>query len=126
MNAGVMLPTPIRARRNPKWPKEWERDWEICEASASAMLRMQSAPTKFPNAKVMGEMVGEEFEESCQGPVNLSVNFDIEEQPSSSVKSQGMGNCLGCGNCLTGCPYNAKNSTDKTYLVSAIQVIVLL
>ncbi|XP_057505723.1 uncharacterized protein LOC130789017 [Actinidia eriantha] len=121
VNAGVMLPTPIRARRNPKWPKEWERDWEICEASASAMLRMQSAPTKFPNAKVMEEMVGEEFEESCQGPVNLSVNFDIEEQPSSSVKSHGMGNCLGCGNCLTGCPYNAKNSTDKTYLVSAIQ-----
>ncbi|GFY97906.1 hypothetical protein Acr_12g0004470 [Actinidia rufa] len=121
VNAGVMLPTPIRARRNPKWPKEWERDWEICEASASATLRIQSVPTKFPNAKVMEEMVGEDFEESCPGPVNLSVNFDIEEQPSSSVKSQGMGNCLGCGNCLTGCPYDAKNSTDKTYLVSAIQ-----
>ena len=68
MNAGVMLPTPIRARRNPKWPKEWETDWEICEASASAMLRIQSVPTKFPNAKVIEEMAGEEFEESFQGP----------------------------------------------------------
>ncbi|KAJ6361854.1 hypothetical protein OIU78_002296 [Salix suchowensis] len=27
VNAGVMLPTPTRARRNPKWPKEWEMDW---------------------------------------------------------------------------------------------------
>ncbi|KAJ6698372.1 CHOLESTEROL OXIDASE [Salix purpurea] len=23
VNAGVMVPTPTRARRNPKWPKEW-------------------------------------------------------------------------------------------------------
>ncbi|KAK7842865.1 hypothetical protein CFP56_013311 [Quercus suber] len=37
VNAGVTVPTPVRARRNPKWPKEWERDWDICEASAAAM-----------------------------------------------------------------------------------------
>ncbi|GFZ09221.1 hypothetical protein Acr_20g0010290 [Actinidia rufa] len=52
VNAEVMLPTPIRARRNPKWPKEWERDWKICEASASAMLRIQKVfPPSFPTPK---------------------------------------------------------------------------
>ncbi|KAF7148441.1 hypothetical protein RHSIM_Rhsim03G0070500 [Rhododendron simsii] len=121
VNAGVMIPTPLRARRNPKWPREWERDWESCEASASAMLRVQSVPTKFPNAKVMEQIVGEEFEETSHGPVKLSVTFDIEDKPNRSLENQGMGSCLACGNCLAGCPYNAKNSTDKTYLVSAVQ-----
>ncbi|CAL5389209.1 unnamed protein product [Camellia sinensis] len=121
MNAGVMLPTPIRARRNPKRPKEWERDWEACQASASSMLRIQSVPVKFANAKIMEEVAGEEFEETSQGPLKLSVNFEIEEQASNTMKSQEMGTCLACGNCLAGCPYNAKNSTDKTYLVSAVQ-----
>ncbi|KAK9289704.1 hypothetical protein L1049_007863 [Liquidambar formosana] len=121
VNAGVMLPTPVRARRNPKWPKEWEKDWEICEASASTMLRIQSVPTKFPNARIMGEIAEEDMEETCQSSMKLSVNFDLEESPSNSMKPQQMGSCLACGNCMSGCPYNAKNSTDKNYLVSAIQ-----
>lgn len=121
VNAGVMLPTPLKARRNPKWPKEWERDWESCEASASAMLRIQSVPTKFPNAKVMEQIVGEEFEETSDGPLKLGITFDIEDKPNRSLENQEMGSCLACGNCLAGCPYNAKNSNDKTYLVSAVQ-----
>ncbi|XAR64719.1 Cholesterol oxidase [Bertholletia excelsa] len=118
VNAGVMLPTPPRARRNPKWPKEWERDWQSNEASASSMLRIQSIPNKFPKDKIMAEVAGEELKESySNGEMKLSVNFDIEANPSNSK----MGSCLACGNCLAGCPYNAKNSTDKTYLVSAVQ-----
>ncbi|KAG5556517.1 hypothetical protein RHGRI_006949 [Rhododendron griersonianum] len=61
-------------------------------------------------------IVGEEFEETSHGPVKLSVTFDIEDKPNRSLENQGMGSCLACGNCLAGCPYNAKNSTDKTYL----------
>lgn len=122
VNAGVMIPTPVRARRNPKWPKEWEKDWEFFEASASAMLRAQSVPTKFPSAKVMEDIIGEEYEESVKTPLKLSVNFDVEDQPSNLKKSAEMGSCLACGNCLSGCPYNAKNSTDKNYIFSAIQV----
>ncbi|KAF8397919.1 hypothetical protein HHK36_016844 [Tetracentron sinense] len=121
VNAGVMVPTPVRARRNPKWPKEWEKDWEVCEASASAMLRLQSVPLEFPNAKVMGEIAEEEIEESGLNSMKLSVNFELEEAPPGSRGSQQMGSCLACGNCLSGCPYNAKNSTDKNYLASAIQ-----
>ncbi|KAL7170577.1 hypothetical protein ACSBR2_035450 [Camellia fascicularis] len=122
VNAGVTIPAPIRARRNPKWPKEWEKDWEVCEASASSMLRIQSVPIMFPNAKVMKAIADEDgFEETSNDPLKLSVNFDIAEYPSNSTKFQEMGSCLACGNCLAGCPYNAKNSTDKNYLVSAVQ-----
>ncbi|KAM7512686.1 hypothetical protein LguiB_011561 [Lonicera macranthoides] len=121
VNAGVMLRTPVRAKRNPKWPKEWERDWEICEASASSMLRTQSIPIKFPNAKIMEQIVGEGCEEISQIPLKLSVNFDVEELPSNSGNSNKTSSCIACGNCLSGCPYNAKNSTDKNYLASAIE-----
>ncbi|KAF9680856.1 hypothetical protein SADUNF_Sadunf06G0165100 [Salix dunnii] len=86
VNAGVMLPTPIRARRNPKWPKEWERDWDICESSAAAMLRIQSSSVKFPIAKVMGQIAEGEFEESIESSVKLSVKFDVEEPPSNPPK----------------------------------------
>ncbi|XP_065857543.1 uncharacterized protein [Euphorbia lathyris] len=121
INAGVMLPTPVRARRNPKWPKEWERDWDTCEASSAAMLRIQSIPVKFPIARVMDEIVEGDSGETLERLMKLSVNFDVEELPSNSMKLQQMNSCLACGNCMSGCPYNAKNSTDKNYLLSAIQ-----
>ncbi|OVA10027.1 Glucose-methanol-choline oxidoreductase [Macleaya cordata] len=117
VNAGVMIPTPVCVRRNPKWPKEWEKNWDACEASASSMLRSQSITVEFSNAKIMREIVEEEIEECYPSSIKLSMNFDPEEAPSS-IK---MGSCLACGNCLSGCPYNAKNSTDKNYLASAIQ-----
>ncbi|KAL8113468.1 hypothetical protein AgCh_020688 [Apium graveolens] len=121
VNAGVMIPTPVRAKRNVKWPKEWENDWEFCEASASSMLRAQRVPTKFQNAKVMEDIIKEEFEVSIESPLKLSINFDEENPPLNSKNSAQMGSCLACGNCLSGCPYNAKGSTDKNYIFSAIQ-----
>ena len=118
VNAGVIVPTPVRARRNPKWPNEWERDWDNCEASALAMLRPQGVPVKFPVAKVFGEIADGQIEQSFETSVKLSINFNLEEP---TANSQTMGSCLACGNCLAGCPYNAKGSTDKNYLHSAIQ-----
>ena len=118
VNAGVMMPTPVRARRNPKWPKDWEGEWNSCEASAATMLRIQSIPVRFPTAKVVGDIAIGEIEDCSEDSMKLSINFDLEEPPSS----QQMGSCLACGNCLAGCPYNAKNSTDKNYILSAIQV----
>jgi ferredoxin len=127
VNAGVMVPTPVRARRNPKWPKEWERDWENCEASAAAMLRIQSVPVEFPVAKVMGEILADgQIENSFETPLQLSMNFGLEEPASNSMKPQRVDSCLACGNCLAGCPYNAKSSTDKNYLLSAIQACFFL
>ncbi|KAI3678468.1 hypothetical protein L6452_37762 [Arctium lappa] len=120
VNAGVMLPTPVRARRNPKWPKEWESDWKACEASASSMLNIQSVPVKFSNAKIMEKLAGDDFNETSS--LKLSINFDVEEQAAAHYKKpKDLGSCMACGNCLAGCPYNAKNSTDKNYLFSAVK-----
>ncbi|XP_024187001.1 uncharacterized protein LOC112191810 isoform X1 [Rosa chinensis] len=121
VNAGVMISTPVRARRHPKWPKEWERNWNNCEASAAAMLKIQSIPVKFPSAKILEEVAYGELGETFETSVKLSVNFDIEEPITKGMKSPQMSSCLACGNCLSGCPYNAKSSTDKNYILSAIQ-----
>ncbi|XP_015581580.2 uncharacterized protein LOC8263202 [Ricinus communis] len=121
VNAGVMLPTPVRAKRNSKWPKEWEKDWNTCEASAAAMLRIQSIPVKFPSARVMGEIVEGDIEQTPENLMKFSVNFDVKESSSNSMKLQQMNSCLACGNCISGCPYDAKSSTDKNYLLSAVQ-----
>ncbi|PIA59188.1 hypothetical protein AQUCO_00400216v1 [Aquilegia coerulea] len=119
INAGVMVSTPLRARRNKKWPKEWNNDWEVCEAYASNMLQAQSVPVEFPNAKVMRQMVADEIEECSPSSIKLSINFKSKEASSNSMGSQTTDSCRACGNCLSGCPYNAKNSTDKNYLASA-------
>lgn len=113
VNAGVMLPTPFSARWDPKWPEAWEKDWDRNEASASDMLKIESIPVKFRNSQVMQDVIDKEFDNNNYKPLKLSLNIDMEDSPR---------NCLACGNCLAGCPYNAKNSTDKTYLLSAIQV----
>ncbi|KAH6802776.1 hypothetical protein C2S51_034222 [Perilla frutescens var. frutescens] len=120
VNAGVIISTTARAQRDPRWPKSWEKDWDRYEASASEMLRAQSIPLKFQNSKIMEGVIGEEYGKDIHNPMKLSMNLEIE-QVSDSRRSQETGSCLACGNCLTGCPYNAKNSTDKTYLVSAVQ-----
>ncbi|XP_050381994.1 uncharacterized protein LOC126798942 isoform X2 [Argentina anserina] len=116
-----MIPTPVRARRHPRWPKEWERNWDNCEASAAAMLKIQSVPVKFPSAKILGDVAYGELGETLETSVKLSVNFDIEEPITKGIKPPQLSSCLACGNCLSGCPYNAKTSTDKNYILSAIQ-----
>ncbi|KAG8504060.1 hypothetical protein CXB51_002373 [Gossypium anomalum] len=121
VNAGVTVPTPVRTRRSSKWPKEWETDWDSCEASAATMMRIQSVPLQFPIAKIMKLIDVGEVEHMVQDSIKLSMNFDIEDSSSRLPKHQNMDTCIGCGNCLAGCPYNAKNSTDKNYLASAIQ-----
>lgn len=108
INAGVMISTPARVRRDPRWPKSWEREWDRYEAAASDMLRAKSLPVKFQSSKIMEGAVGED--QYLDSPIKLSMNLGKEN-----------GSCLACGNCLSGCPYNAKNSTDQTYLVTAVQ-----
>ncbi|ONK71300.1 uncharacterized protein A4U43_C04F7050 [Asparagus officinalis] len=113
VNAGVIVPTPARVKKDPRWPKEWNKDWDLYEQFASSMLGAQSIPVEFPNARVMKQIAEEEIEDCRPDPIKLSINFGQGSQQTES--------CLACGNCLSGCPYNAKNSTDKNYLASAIQ-----
>ncbi|KAI0519470.1 hypothetical protein KFK09_006918 [Dendrobium nobile] len=123
VNAGVLLPTPIRTRRDTRWPKDWNKDWEHFERLASSMLGAQVVPAEFTNAQVMTQILEEEIEDYKPDPIKLSINFDRkeEEEGHNLVGSKKLESCLACGNCLSGCPYNAKNSTDKNYLALAVE-----
>ncbi|KAH0464804.1 hypothetical protein IEQ34_004907 [Dendrobium chrysotoxum] len=129
VNAGVLLPTPIRTRRDPRWPKDWNKDWEHYERLASSMLGAQVVPAEFTNAQVMTQILEEEIEDYKPDPIKLSINFgrkeeeeeEEEEERHNLVGSKKLESCLACGNCLSGCPYNAKNSTDKNYLALAVE-----
>lgn len=119
MNGGVILSTTARARRDPRWPESWKKDWDRYEATASDMLKAQSLQVKFQNSKILEGVMSGEYDKETNDSMKLSMNIEIE-------RSQETGSCLACGNCLAGCPYNAKNSTDKTYLVSAVKVCLSL
>ncbi|KAL6005322.1 hypothetical protein ACLOJK_005887 [Asimina triloba] len=118
-NAGVMVPTPARARRDPRWPKEWHQDWKVCEAAANAMMTPQSVPHEFGSGAVLREISGE-IEDSSPCDIKVTVNFG-PDGTTNPKGAQPLGTCTGCGNCLSGCPYNAKNSTDKNYVAVAVQ-----
>ncbi|CAA0818817.1 Unknown protein [Striga hermonthica] len=120
INAGVMVPPTFRARKHPKWPKAWEKDWDSCQACALDMLRAESVPMKFQNSEIVEGVLGEEYDKENENQIKLSVNFDVEQLPDSK-RSPKTGSCLACGNCLSGCPYGAKGSTDRTYLASAVE-----
>lgn len=122
VNAAVLTATPVRARRNPRWPEEWNNDWESCQATASAMLGSNSIPSEFSSAKVMKQVAEEEIENFRADKIELGINFG-QELKHQTKGGQEIGSCVACGNCLSGCPYNAKNSNDKTYITSAIQAL---
>ncbi|KAI5061107.1 hypothetical protein GOP47_0023612 [Adiantum capillus-veneris] len=117
INGGVVLPTPARARRDPKWPQEWrETLWDRAEERARSMLQAEAAPSHgFHQDRVLDAVSGE-IEDSCRDCVKLSIRFTRITDPASSTA---FNVCNGCGNCFTGCPYNAKNSVDKNYIAAA-------
>lgn len=120
-NAGLMVPTPTRVKKDSRWPKEWQKNWEACEARAMSMVNPQENPVVFATARAM-TAASEEIEESSPSLMKQSVNFTQEKEPDS----KGLEPCVACGNCLSGCPYNAKRSNDKSYIALAIQACFFL
>lgn len=126
-NAGLMVSTPVRVKKDPRWPNEWHEDWESYETRALTMLDTQDAPVMFPSARAL-TAVSDEIEDSSPSPIRQTVNFISKDDPSNNSNrgtSKNLDPCVGCGNCMSGCPYNAKCSNDKNYIATAIEVDVL-
>ncbi|KAI5062480.1 hypothetical protein GOP47_0023019 [Adiantum capillus-veneris] len=124
VNGGIILPTPLRTRRDPRWPKEWEQNWHAAERRARAMLQPETIPHAFPTTLVMDTMLAndptsieDEGGLKKDDMLQLSVTFSNKKNVAG-VEQAG---CKACGNCFHGCPYNAKSSTDKNYLAAAVQ-----
>jgi cholesterol oxidase len=127
LNANVALPADPRVFQLREWPAAFQNDPDILSDGykrAQEMLRPtpypdETRPDKFPplpklNAlKKSADYLQEPF---YRPPIN--VNFDelpdnlnhvgVEQHP-----------CVGCGDCMTGCNYRAKNTVLMNYLPDA-------
>lgn len=105
--AAVLLRPDAAALSAPGWTAagvDWARELDPHFATAGAMLGRQVNPNHgiqddwlHQTAELLG--VGDTY-----GPTPQGIDFD---------------QCVQCGQCITGCPYGAKRTTDRTYLAEA-------
>ncbi|XXG62726.1 hypothetical protein AAC387_Pa05g1039 [Persea americana] len=119
-NMGQMVSTPVRTKKDPRWPKDWQKDWEAHETLALTMLNPQDPPVEFASAKAL-KAEAEEIEESNPTPIKQTINFNSINDPGNVKGTTQLDQCVAYGNCMSGCPYNAKNSNDKNYIALAIE-----
>jgi cholesterol oxidase len=127
LNANVALEADARVFQLPEWPAEFRKDPNILSdgyAHARDMLKPtpypdETRPTEFPplaklNAlKKSADYLQEPF---YRPPINVNFNtlhgnvnhVGVEQHP-----------CVGCGDCMTGCNYRAKNTVIMNYLPDA-------
>ncbi len=126
---GATLPTPKKSFfESGSWAGL--RDWQQALAPHyDTALRMLGAVTnpKLTSADHAIKKLADEIGRSDQfAPSRVGIYFgedNKEGQPTPDPFFEGEGptrrGCVQCGNCMTGCRYNAKNSLDKNYLFLA-------
>lgn len=120
INASVCLWPEARVFADPAWPRALREDAEgrllAGRARAEAMLAPRTYPEDQPTPAKMAALeeaarrLGRPF---CRLP--LAVSFTDEALPAGAERRA----CRGCGDCVTGCNFEAKNTVADTYLVDA-------
>lgn len=87
------------------------------------MLNPQDPPVEFASAKAL-KAIAEEIEESSPTPIKQTINFNSINDQGNLKGARQLEQCVACGNCMSGCPYNAKNSNDKNNIALAIEACV--
>jgi cholesterol oxidase len=115
--------------KDPQWRDitDWKEELAPFYDQAKRMLGVVENPLRTPSDEVMEKVandmgVGETFH-----PTPVGVFFGGPEQPKGERVADpyfgGAGpdrnTCLGCGECMTGCRHNAKNTLVKNYLYLA-------
>jgi len=104
------------------WEKElapfYEKAWRMLGASENPLL--DEADFAMQNlAKSIGK-------EKAFSPTKVAIYFGEKgktvDDPYFDGKGPNRTGCTGCGACMTGCRYNAKNTLDKNYLHLAQQL----
>src|SRR4051794_5846690 len=126
--ANTMLVPPEIVWKEGSWKglAEWEREMPQHYASAQRMLGVTQNKILGDADRVLLKMaedqgVGETFYKT-----DVAVYFGDEPgkgvphpDPYFGGKGPARSGCIGCGGCMVGCRYNAKNTLDKNYLYLA-------
>ncbi len=90
---------------------------------AGRMLGVARNPVETPQDVLMKETAAEIGREATYRLTNVAVYFGKEGEPAADPYFEGEGpdrvGCELCGECMTGCRKDAKNSLDKNYLYFA-------
>jgi len=117
--------------RDPQW--RHITDWQVELApyfdQAKRMLGVVDNPLRTPSDEVMEKVANDMGVGDTFHPTPVGVFFggpgDSGGQPVADPYFGGAGpdrhTCLACGECMTGCRYNAKNTLVKNYLYLAEQ-----
>jgi cholesterol oxidase len=126
--ANTMLVPPDSVWSEGSWRglAEWQRDMPAHFAAAKRMLGVTENKILGDADRVLlkmaeGQGVGESFYKT-----DVAVYFGDEPgvkhpDPYFDGKGPERSSCIGCGGCMVGCRYNAKNTLDKNYLYFAEQ-----
>jgi len=115
---------------DPQWAgiTDWKAELSPHYDQAKRMLGVRTNPTVTPSDEVMKAVATELGVEDSYGPTPVGVFFgrDGRLEPGLAVPDPYFGGvgpersgCLECGECMTGCRHNAKNTLLKNYLYLA-------
>lgn len=105
---------------------DWEKDLAPFYEEAYRMLGVTVNPSAGPADKAMKQLAQELGKADQFGPTKVSVYFGESGKTVADPYFGGKGpdrtGCKLCGECMTGCRHNAKNTLDKNYLHLAQQL----
>jgi cholesterol oxidase len=115
--------------RDPQWRDvtDWEEELAPYYEQAKRMLGVVENPVRTPSDDVMQKVAEDMGAGDTFHPTPVGVLFGEAGRPKGERVADpyfgGAGpdrnTCLGCGECMTGCRHNAKNTLDKNYLFLA-------
>ncbi len=118
--------------RDPQWRDitDWKDELAPFYDQAKRMLGVVENPLRTPSDEVMEKVANDMGVGDTFHPTPVGVFFGGPEQPKGEKVDDpyfgGAGpdrnTCLGCGECMTGCRHNAKNTLVKNYLYLAEQL----
>ena len=121
INAGIALRPDPRSFADQRWPREIRSaPLDPWFARAEAMLRPAVYPDAFPPLHKTAALAQSAAHLSLPcTPVPLLISFDA---PAGGVNHAGASQaaCVGCGDCVSGCNYAAKNTVLMNYLPDAV------
>ena len=108
--------------RDPQWESlgEWESDLEPHYETAERMLGVTEYPLEGPADRLLKEYSEEIGVDDTYTRTRVGAFFGEpgKEVPDPYFGGEGpaRSGCIGCGSCMVGCRYNAKNTLVKNYL----------
>lgn len=123
INAAIALRPDARVFADPRWPTEIRNDAALDRyfGLAEAMLRPAVYPDTYPRLRKRAAM-----ERSArhlqEGYLDLPLLINFVE-PAGGANHAGVPQhpCVGCGDCVSGCNYGAKNTVLMNYLPDAVR-----